>query len=64
MGEIARHSHPSDESPETIVREKEKVEVSPENVGLVRYATIERCVPNEFGGYTFEETGAGTIERQ
>lgn len=64
MGEIARHSKPSPDSPETIVREKETVEVSTEYVGMVRYVTIERYVRNEFGGYSHEQTGAGVIDRE
>lgn len=64
MAELQRHSRPSDESPEMIVREKEVLEISDEHVGIVRVATIERYVQTGFGGYTHEQTGAGIIERQ
>lgn len=63
MAELQRHPRLSDESPETIVREKEVLEVSEEHVGTVRVATIERYVQTGFGGYTHEQTGAGVIGR-
>lgn len=62
MTELNRHSRPSAESPETIVREKETVAFDDNgDVAVVTYAVIERHVPSRFGATEHRQTGAGVI---